>query len=149
MGFSHVYSLLYQAFVSYLLNNVPCDDHASGCACVQFKSTWTSRSLMLIIQLMPLAGMLSYDAWMLRTVSDLLGGRIYEFLQPRGARECSACTRFFCFLPCFSCIRHCILLIATDFDVVNDVVTLCSTSAALGLAALHLGTTDLIPPGRS
>ena len=148
-GFSHVYSLLYPAFVSYIPNNVPGDDHPSGCACVHFKTTWTSRSLMLIIQLMPIAGMLSYDAWMLRKVSDVLGVRICEFLQPRGSRESSACTRFNCFLPCFSCMHHCVLLIATDFDVVNDAVTLCSTSAALGLAALHLGTTDLIPQGRS
>lgn len=149
MGFSHVYSLLYPSFVSCPLNNDSCDDLPSGCICEQDQSTWTSRSLMLIIQLMPIAGMLFNDAWMLRNVSDLLSVRICEFLQPRGSRESSACTRFNCFLPCFSCMYHCVLLIATDFDVMNDAVTICSTSAALGLAALHLGTTYLIHQCRS
>ena len=149
VGFSHFYSLLYPAFVSCPLNNDSCDDLPSGCICEQVQSTWTSRSLMLIIQLMPIAGMLSYDAWMLRKVSDVLGVRICEFLQPPGSRESSACTRFNCFLPCFSCMYHYVLVFAANFAVLNDAVTLWSTSAALGLAALHLGTTDLIPQGRS
>ena len=149
VGFSIFYTMLYPAVVLFPLNNVPCDDHPSGCICVQVQSTWTSRSLMWIVQLVPIAGTLFYDAWMLRAVPNLMGVWVYEFLQPRGSRESSACTRFNFFLPHFSWIYHCVLSIATDFAPVNDVVTICLTSAALGLAALHLGTTGWIPQGRS